>query len=125
MYCPTCSREFPETAKFCPSCGSKLQSGSAPVSVQNEQVQQNAQIDPLTAPFSTSQFFWLELLLCIPVVGFILAIVWSFSNGENVNKRNYCRSRLIWTLVGIVLTILVVIIIVAVVGTTAFAVLID
>lgn len=117
MFCPVCGNQSPDNTKFCPTCGAALQADAAPAAEPVQQnMQQNAQ-PTLAEPLKTSQFFWLELLLSIPLVGLILAIVWSFSGGENINKRNYCRSRLIWTLVGIVLTIIIVII-VAAIGTS-------
>ncbi|AQQ55135.1 hypothetical protein B0X71_14295 [Planococcus lenghuensis] len=35
------------------------------------------------------------ILMAIPVVGFIMILVWSFSAGTNVNLRNFARASLI------------------------------
>ncbi len=41
-------------------------------------------------PLSPWSYFGYELLFQIPVVGFILLIVYSFSN-KNINRRNFAR----------------------------------
>lgn len=42
-------------------------------------------------PLSPWQYFGLSILFAIPVVGFILTIVFSLSN-DNINRRNFARS---------------------------------
>ncbi len=42
-------------------------------------------------PISAWGYFGYELLFGIPLVGFILLIVFAFSN-ENINRRNFARS---------------------------------
>ena len=54
----------------------------------------------------TSEFFWMILVLAIPLVGFICSLVWAFGSNVNENRKNFCRAQLIWVLVGIVLSIL-------------------
>ncbi|MGI6736242.1 MAG: hypothetical protein ACOX41_02885 [Anaerovoracaceae bacterium] len=57
-------------------------------------------------PISMWGYFGYQLLFAIPVVGLILAIVWSFSS-SNINRRNYARSQFCWLIiVGIILGIL-------------------
>ena len=48
----------------------------------------------------------ITLLICaIPCVGFIMMLVWAFSEG-NENRKNYCRASLIFSLIMMVLSIL-------------------
>ena len=42
-------------------------------------------------PLSAWSYFGYQLLFSIPLVGFILLIVFSFSN-DNINRRNFARS---------------------------------
>jgi Na+/proline symporter len=56
-------------------------------------------------PMRTSEFFWMMLILAIPLAGFICTLVWAFGSNVNENRCNLCRAILIWMLVGIVLTI--------------------
>ena len=52
---------------------------------------QNVQIPYQYKPLSPWAYFGYSLLFSIPLVGFILLIVFSFSN-DNINRRNYARS---------------------------------
>lgn len=42
-------------------------------------------------PLSPWAYFGYNILFCIPIVGLILLIIYSFNN-ENINRRNYARS---------------------------------
>ena len=58
-------------------------------------------------PLSPWAYFGYNILFSIPIIGFILLIVFSFSN-DNINRRNYARSFfVIYALVIIVILILV------------------
>lgn len=46
------------------------------------------------------------IVLAIPVVGFIMMLVWGFSKSTNPNKANYCKAALIFMLIAIVLFML-------------------
>lgn len=41
------------------------------------------------------------IVLAIPLVGFIMMLVWAFSSGTNPNKANYCKAALIFFLIAI------------------------
>ncbi len=43
-------------------------------------------------PISMWGYFGYELLFCIPLVGFILLLVFSFGGTKNINLRNFARS---------------------------------
>ena len=43
-------------------------------------------------PISMWGYFGYEILFAIPIVGLILAIVWSFG-AHNINLRNFARSQ--------------------------------
>ena len=43
-------------------------------------------------PISMWGYFGYQILFAIPIVGLILAIVWSFG-AHNINLRNFARSR--------------------------------
>ena len=56
-------------------------------------------------PLSPWAYFGLQLLFCIPVVGFVFLIVFSFSRG-NINRRNFARSYFcVYVIIGIILLI--------------------
>ena len=60
----------------CPNCGTQIDENS------------NPQIKPITM----WGYFGYELLFSIPVVGFIVMLVFAFGGGQNVNVRNFARS---------------------------------
>lgn len=62
--------------------------------------------DPLTKPMSVGGYIGTMLLMAIPLVGFILMLVWSFGSNVNINKKNFCRATLIMAVIGIVVSIL-------------------
>jgi Na+/proline symporter len=117
MICPNCGSNNSEGTHFCVGCGAKLESAPPPPAYQPPQAQNYQQhyqqpsyqnipaVNPNTMPMRTSEFFWMMLILAIPLAGFICTLVWAFGSNVNENRRNLCRAILIWMLVGIVLTI--------------------
>ena len=63
-------------------------------------------------PLSPWAYFGYNLLFSIPLIGFILLIVFSFSN-ENINRRNYARSFFVELLFGLIIGVIVVVIMIA------------
>ena len=60
-------------------------------------------------PLSAWAYFGYNLLFSIPLVGFILLIVFALSN-DNINRRNYARSFFVAMLFGLIIGIISVII---------------
>jgi hypothetical protein len=56
--------------------------------------------DTDSRPLSTGEYFVTMLVLGLPVVGFVLLLVWAFGGG-NVNRRNLCRAVLIFTVIAV------------------------
>ena len=59
--------------------------------VYQQPVNIESTLPPQYRPLSAWAYFGYSLLLGIPIVGFILAIVFSFNN-NNINRRNFFRS---------------------------------
>lgn len=53
-------------------------------------------------PLSPWAYFGYNILFAIPLVGFILLIVFSLDNA-NINRRNYARSFFIGLLIGVII----------------------
>ncbi len=100
-FCPRCGRPLPESAIFCGECGLNL-NGTPSVFNTSAAPQQD------TAPLKTTDFLLMLLLLCVPIVGMIVYIVWAFSSDTNVNRRNFSRAYLIYYLAVIVIAVLLV-----------------
>ena len=94
--CPRCGRELPDDALFCGECGMNLAAGAAYTVPPQSQPRQDA------APLKTGDYVLILFLSSIPLVGLILLLVWSFSEGVNINRRNLCRAQLILMLIGLV-----------------------
>jgi len=60
-------------------------------------------------PLSAWAYFGYEILFAIPLVGFILLIVFSFNN-DNLNRRSFARSYFCIYIVAIVIAVLVIVI---------------
>ena len=50
-------------------------------------------------PLGMWAYFGYSLLFAIPLVGFILLVVFSFGGTRNINLRNYARSFFCWIIV--------------------------
>ena len=69
---------------------------------------ENYQNTPYTEqyrPLSPWAYFGYSLLFSLPLVGFILLIVFSFSN-DNINRRNYARSFWCALLVALIIVVI-------------------
>ena len=67
---------------------------------------QNAPIPYQYKPLSPWAYFGYNLLFAIPLVGFILLIVFSFSD-DNINRRNYARSFFCGLLIIVILFVFI------------------
>ena len=86
MRCKICGAECSDDMLFCKDCGS-----------------------PLKASKSARGYFCYELLFAIPLVGFILILVFSFWGTRNKNLKNFARSFFcVWILVVVLITILII-----------------
>lgn len=103
MKCASCGANVTGNVPHCPVCGALV---TPPVQTQP---QANPAEVKLMGPWA---YFGLQLLFSIPLVGFILLIVFSFDN-SNLNRRNYARSYWCGLIVGLVISIITVIILVA------------
>lgn len=131
MTCKLCGCENEEAAVFCTNCGAQLESKMAaevtaePAPAVQPQTQQappqwaysQAPVIPENyKPLSPWAYFGYQLLFSIPLVGFILLIVFSVNNSGNINLRNFARSYWCAALVGVLLFVVVLILIIALGG---------
>ena len=63
--------------------------------------------DPRYKPLTAWNYFWLEVLFAVPVVGFIFLIVFAISPA-NINRRSFARSYFCYyILIAIIVGILI------------------
>ena len=63
----------------------------------------NYQVPHEYQPISMWGYFGYSILFAIPILGLILAIVWSFGAAK-VNLRNFARSRFCIIIIGAIIT---------------------
>lgn len=63
--------------------------------------------DARREPLSVWGFMWTFLLGSIPLIGFVVLLVWAFSDSVNFNRRNYARAMLLLMLMALALAVIV------------------
>ena len=61
-------------------------------------------------PLGVGSYIGMFFLSAIPMVGFIMLLVWAFGGSVNLNKKNYARAILIMGLIGVAVWIVVLVI---------------
>ncbi len=102
------------TAWQTPNPYAQPQPQPAPYNAGNQTFQNNCNVpiknyDPSKdyTPISMWGYFGYQLLFAIPIIGFILILIFSFGGTKNINLRNYARSTfcLLIVLLGAVLLV--------------------
>ncbi len=110
--CKNCGATLSDDKKFCTDCGAAVEQAAPGISVTTSPPPQTVaavggDLPPPKGskyePISTGGYIGIMLLLCIPIVGIILCIVWAFGGCRKVNKRSLARASLIMMAIGLVL----------------------
>lgn len=56
-------------------------------------------------PLSMGNWITTFMISDIPIVGFVCLLIWSFSKNTPLNKKDYCRSRIVYKLIFVVIYI--------------------
>lgn len=59
-------------------------------------------------PISMWGYLGYEILFAIPLVGFILLLVFSFGGTKNVNLRNFARSYILIAVIVVLLSVIII-----------------
>ena len=115
-FCENCGKPVYRLDRTCANCG-------APVTLFGQNAYSDAQPSPRMNedPMGSSPYAVLSswgfvgslLLMALPIVGFIITIVWASGGVVNLNRRNLARGYLLMMAFGIVIYILVAIAVVA------------
>ena len=97
MNCPQCGSPIEPSATFCTNCGAHL--SNIPPETPAPTIPKEYK------PISPLGYIGWNILFSIPVIGFILLLVFSFSKG-NLNRRNYARS--FWWLLLIIVVLFII-----------------
>ena len=106
QFCNTCGNSMDANAAFCTNCGAKPgQPGNVAPTYAPPVYAQPVQSYPNygaanSQPLSVGQFIGMLIIMAIPLVGFIMMLVWAFGSNVNKNKKNYAIATLIVGIVG-------------------------
>lgn len=104
-YCKICGSTVGDYDNVCTNCGSPLskENTAQPNSAAKPQSAYSSASGAISPVVGSWGFVGSILLLGIPVVGFIVALVWAFGGVSNQNLRNLARANLllllIWTVI--------------------------
>ena len=101
-FCKNCGLLVPHDARSCPQCGAPAPHPVQACTPQPAAPRYDApdeDDEPSVEALSQSETTVTMILFAIPVVGFILALVWSFGGTRNPARRRLARAYLIRTAV--------------------------
>lgn len=86
------------------------------VSLQNESTGQQQYQNNGYPEMTVGNWVVTLLLLAIPIVNLIMLFIWAF--GERSAKTTFAKAYLIWTAIGLVLSVIYVVVVVVLLGAT-------
>ncbi|MBS4967306.1 MAG: zinc-ribbon domain-containing protein [Lachnospiraceae bacterium] len=112
MFCKDCGQEIREGVKFCPYCGAVVGKQPEPMmnavpdkTVVRGNTSTNSLEESKKAPvLGMGSFLGYRIIEMIPIVGFIVMIVFAVSS-PNKNRENYARGYFLFLLVQIAVMI--------------------
>lgn len=126
-YCKYCGTNNSESAKYCTNCGAPILAARTQDPYDRPRMQEDSystarmQQDPREAQRSVQRQQWEEenvqsqghwvldtFLVCIPLVGLILLIIWSVTDQQDLSKQRWARASLLWMIIGVVVSTVVV-----------------
>lgn len=99
MYCKKCGGKIESYASHCPFCGEPLANNNVQATYTTVNVNQP------TETKGVGSWILSYIVVCIPVIGFIMLLVWAFGDGTKNNPtfRNWARAQLLIYVIGFVL----------------------
>jgi len=133
--CTKCGARIASGKKFCTKCGTPVgaapetppaQESAAPAAVATPAQESAvsaaspAQVERNPEVISTGGYIGSALLMCVPVIGLVIFILWACGVCKSVNRRNYARATLILWAVGLVLGIIIYLLLRYAIGSSLF-----
>ena len=120
-FCENCGKPVYRLDKTCAYCGTPVTQGGQGEQSDPQPDMRLESDDAPSSPYSvlsTWGFVGSLLLMSIPLVGFILTIVWASGSVYNVNRRNLARANLLLMGIGVGIYLLLVALLVAAGGSS-------
>ena len=86
MYCENCGKKLNDGADVCLNCGHQVKKKA------NVKESGHYNIPPEYKPISMWGYFGYEILFMIPIIGWLLLIIFALGGTSNINLRNFARS---------------------------------
>lgn len=116
-YCGKCGNELYDDERVCPNCGTpnktyvrRERANDINRRMPNDSANINLGNTWDYTPISMWGYFGYEILFLIPLIGFILLIIFSVGGTRNINLRNFARSYFCLIIILLVFMVLCVII---------------
>ena len=103
MYCKNCGTENAEGSSYCKNCGTPLREENHRSYERNS----DDYIPEDYKPISMWGYFGYEISFSIPLVGFILLLVFSFGGTKNKNLKNFARSYFCFLILLVILFVII------------------
>lgn len=113
MFCEKCGAKNSDTSMYCEECGARLTGQSQNTWSGNNnnagvQYVVKNEVPEDYKPIGMWGYLGYEILFSIPLVGFILLLVFSFGGTKNVNLRNFARSYFCFLIIVVVLILIII-----------------
>ena len=87
MFCENCGEKLRKGSKVCYNCGHKNSDINYAITEDN--------LPDNYKPISTFGYIGYEIVFAIPIIGWILLLIFAFGKDENINVRNFARSYIV------------------------------
>lgn len=95
MYCEKCGEKIRKGSNICYNCGNQKRNMEYLISEEN--------IPEQYKPITMWGYLGYQIVFSIPIIGWIILLVFAFSKDENINIQNFARSYIIFLIMSIVL----------------------
>ncbi|WP_458406629.1 hypothetical protein [Anaerotignum sp.] len=99
--CKKCGGAVKMEDQFCMHCGMPLEKEEP---VREDLGKEERQDENKAEVLSMGDYLLMLILLAIPVVNFIVCIIWIISSNGNPNRRNFAKAWLILAVIGTILS---------------------